>query len=184
MSDAKLIGCDACEKEIAVSAKSCPHCGAANNALHPQLKKLKEKIDKNELDIESYRYFLSYDSIRFTHIHNDDGPIKNTWCLLKAFIGAIALAAFIDFATPYALTNKTFDLASAAIVKISLLGLAWWSIRGAWGFFQLVFMSNDVKELKCEVKILEGKVVVSSNDDTFWREIIKIFPSVEEKNVS
>ncbi len=63
---AKLIPCGSCGNEIALTARTCPKCGAVNQYVHPEVKRFLESKDK----VAFVGHFLS-ESSKVTFYVND-----------------------------------------------------------------------------------------------------------------
>ena len=105
MSD-KLIKCDSCDKEIAKSSDTCPHCGATNKYQHPFLKKIIQNGD--ELPDKVYLEFKG-----------DNGRIRKT----HGFLGSSFSDLYLDCSvTPIKYKTNNLDVMQATIQFIKQYG--------------------------------------------------------------
>ena len=162
VSPTNLIACSACNHRIAMTAKACPSCGAANTWVHPEIKRF---IDSCNSFTNTGPFQYSHQAFglqglaevkRGAHAHAEYG--------IKA-VGAGLLCCFAGIFIP------------------GVLGLLLWMIGpllllGGMVIFAIVMLQTDRGTdyfLKFSIDFSQSPPTWTSDDDAYWQEVRAFF---------
>lgn len=141
-----LVECSSCEKSMAKTAKTCPHCGALNDWVHPKIKQFLANIST----VSAPRRFQCWNSS--TEIWGESPERSFAIVVWPLTIGAWF---FLGTVLMNALGNPRGSFILTAIITLPFGFLASWLLKSN----AVAFKAN-----------LETGVW-SSNDDDFWASV-------------
>jgi hypothetical protein len=142
MSTNLLVKCEACGKDIAQTAVTCPNCGAQNNFVHPNVKEFLALQCKHTPSFKYQHTGLRVNGSTQRHVE----LVDLSW---KLWIAAAVLWFFLAF--PYIILAYAIAMAAAA----------------CW----LIGQFAGTKAQSFQVDYSSGSPVWNSTDDSYWAEV-------------
>jgi hypothetical protein len=169
-----LIPCETCGKSLACTAKACPHCGAENKWVHPEIQRFLASI-KQFSRLPPFNYYYDKATIKgYADVK------RGAWRLVDqggklAIIGFLfPFVAFIFFKSPILLVPTLLLCGLAVIVGLGMLVIGLFTdgkVTDTCLSFHIDFAANPPKW--------------TSDDDEFWKDIKAFFfPSGLEKGIA
>lgn len=174
MSKNKLVNCETCQKEIALSSEECIHCGAKNEYVHPKIKAVLEKIHGLPLG-GKYAYHCDRNVLR---ISMDRGKELEKGSAVLDFIKAVCCLVLLVIANGLDLYTRW----AAVFQIIFTLSIVYYGGKIAFKVGKILLLGESERFLDCTVTINSNDVpVFRSNDRDRFAPVYRLFNENEEK---
>lgn len=177
----RQIVCQNCKRETPMSAQKCPHCGAWNQYVHPEIQRFLSNTDKVEVkSLLAWRFEHNQEEIAFTY----DGILRPRFHMVKALgIGiGITVFGFIKWRNFFPESIKGFIYLLEMLVSIIGTLVLIYAGIGFLTWFWSVFaqaMSGKITPENHEKYLVINFATTppqfQTNDERFWGGVLEFF---------